>query len=99
MTIEREDNTFKVLKKALLKGLLFKILYIVLLVVFLCIPSVSKPIGIYVSSRVLPGWDIQSVSFLLAVSIFLNGALAIWIASLFRRTFKSIDDLSRKMDI
>ena len=99
MTNQPEDHSFRALKRTLLKGLLFKILYIIMLVVFLCIPRVSKPIGSYVSFRVLSGWDVQSVSFLLAVSIAVNAALAVWIASLFRRTFKSIDDLSRKMDV
>ena len=99
MTIRPEDSSFSALKRTLLKGLFFKILYIIMLVVFLCIPGISKPIGSYVSSRVLPGWDVQSVCSLLAVSITLNATLAVWIASLFRRTFKSIDDLSRKMDV
>jgi len=99
MTNQQEDSVFKDLKRSLLKGVFFKILYITMIVLFLCMPGVSKPIGSYVSSRMLPGWDISSVSMLLVVSIAVNAALAIWIASLFRRTFKSIDDLSRKMDV
>ncbi|GEM_PF-3058618 len=99
MMNQPEDNFFKDLKRSLLKGVFFKIVYIIVLVVFLCIPGVSNPIGSYVSFRVLPEWDVQSVSFLLAVSITLNATLAIWIVSFFRRTFKSIDDLSRKMDV
>jgi hypothetical protein len=99
MTDQTEDSVFKDLKRSLLKGVFFKILYIIVLVVFLCMPGVSKPIGRYVSSRVLSGWDVQFVNFLLVVSFAVNVALAIWIASILRRTFRSIDDVSKKIDV